>query len=217
MGSQNPVVLDNSRDINPLLEKLVKDQSQTSFFYLGMFRICAGHLKARYDSTIDKMHANIKGEDSQCRQNFKSITFMMATFNFGGKVRCWKHCDQQNLLLGWCTITALGQFDPKCSTRFILWELKLVIDFPPGSTIIILSALMTYSNTQIVPGDECTLFTQYMPGAIFCWVDVGCLTKKALKATNTDAWAEHKKKAVPITNRLGIFSQVQEIFCRADI
>ncbi|KAJ7023915.1 hypothetical protein C8F04DRAFT_969588 [Mycena alexandri] len=50
------------------------------------------------------------------------------------------HLDFGNLAWGWCVITALGRFNPDCRGHLILEDLKLVICFPPGSTILIPSA-----------------------------------------------------------------------------
>ncbi|KAK7024474.1 hypothetical protein VNI00_016271 [Paramarasmius palmivorus] len=201
MGSGQPVVLNNGEAVNGLLTELVQDQ-----------RI----IRLNGYQNVSTMHNNITKEDSERGRNFKKSAFTTIAFNFGGKVRCWKHQDQQNLPLGWCAITALGRFDPTQSARLILWELKLVIDFPPGSTILIPSAVITHSNTRIAEGDERTSITQYTAGAIFRWVDAGCKTDKALKAHDVDAWKEHeRKKGAPVSERLGIFSRVNEVLSKA--
>ncbi|KAK7047446.1 hypothetical protein VNI00_006677 [Paramarasmius palmivorus] len=218
MGSQQPVVLDNGTEVNELLTELIQDQRiiRLNGYQNGAFGTWAERIKGRYDDAIATMHKNITKEDSERGRNFKNSAFATIAFNFGGKVRCWKHRDQQNLPLGWCAITVLGRFDPTRSARLILWELKLVIDFPPGSTILIPSAVITHSNTRIAPGDERTSITQYTAGAIFRWVDAGCLTEKALKSTNKEAWKKHNAtKVPPVSERLGIFSRVDEVLSRA--
>ena len=69
--------------------------------------------------------------------NFPNSPWASATINFGPKMVCFKHRDFNNLPFGWCAITSLGDFDPTLGGHLILWELKLVITFPPGSTILI--------------------------------------------------------------------------------
>ncbi|PBK60372.1 hypothetical protein ARMSODRAFT_990947 [Armillaria solidipes] len=59
------------------------------------------------------------------------------------------------------------------SLHLVLWDLKLIIDFPPGSTILIPSAILRHSNTTIAPGECRYLFTQYTAGGLFRWVDYG--------------------------------------------
>jgi hypothetical protein len=81
-------------------------------------------------------------------RNFSATVsvFATATFNFGPQTVTFPHLDFVNLPWGWCTITALGDFDPNKGGHLILWDLKLIICFPPGSTILIPSALIRHSN-----------------------------------------------------------------------
>ncbi|KAK0432578.1 hypothetical protein EV421DRAFT_1742215 [Armillaria borealis] len=81
--------------------------------------------------------------------NWVQSIFTTATFNFGPHTLCFRHTDSGNLPFGWCAITALRRFNPRCGGHLVLWDLKLVIDFPPGSTILILSAILKHSNTTI--------------------------------------------------------------------
>ncbi|KAJ7622473.1 hypothetical protein FB45DRAFT_927801 [Roridomyces roridus] len=55
------------------------------------------------------------------------------------------HCmhirDFGNMAAGLCPITALGRFNPDRGGHLILWELKLIIRFPPASTILVPSSI----------------------------------------------------------------------------
>jgi hypothetical protein len=86
-----------------------------------------------------------------------------------------------NLPFGWCAITALGNFDPTLGGHLVLWDLKLVIEFPPGSTILIPSATLRHSNVAIRQGETRYSFTQYTAGGLFRWVDNGfqCAASRA--------------------------------------
>ena len=55
----------------------------------------------------------------------------------------------------------------------MLWDLQLAIEFPPGSTILIPSAVLHHSNIPIQKGEERYSFTQYTAGGLFRWVDHG--------------------------------------------
>lgn len=55
----------------------------------------------------------------------------------------------------------------------ILWDLKLVAEFPPGSTIMIPSSVIHHSNTRIQLNEVRYSFTQYSAGGLFRWVDLG--------------------------------------------
>lgn len=49
----------------------------------------------------------------------------------------------------------------------------MVIEFPPGSTILIPSATLRHSNVAIQKGETRYSFTQYAAGGLFCWVEQG--------------------------------------------
>ncbi|KIK54319.1 hypothetical protein GYMLUDRAFT_140054, partial [Collybiopsis luxurians FD-317 M1] len=89
---------------------------------------------------------------------------------------CFKHRNFLNQPFRWCAITALGDFDASRSAQLILWELKLVINFPHGTTILIPSAVIMHSNMPVVKGDVRISFTQYTAGGILHWVENGCMT-----------------------------------------
>ncbi|PBK60382.1 hypothetical protein ARMSODRAFT_990951 [Armillaria solidipes] len=98
--------------------------------------------------------------------NWTSCIFAAATFNFA------------NLPFGWCAITTLGRFDPRFGGHLVLWDLKLVLDFPPGSTILIPSAILRHSNTTIGRSERRYSFMQYTMGGLFRWVDCGFQTSE---------------------------------------
>src|SRR6202050_2011543 len=92
------------------------------------------------------------------------------------------HTDPGNLLFGWCAITTLGNFDPTLGGHLVLWDLKLIIEFPPGSTILIPLATLWHSNMAIQPGEKRFSFTQYTAGGLFPWVDHGFQTTESYMA-----------------------------------
>ncbi|KIK60645.1 hypothetical protein GYMLUDRAFT_244218 [Collybiopsis luxurians FD-317 M1] len=51
--------------------------------------------------------------------------------------------------------------------ELVLWDLGIAIRFPPGSSIIILSAILCHSNLPIQPGEKQYSITQYSAGALF--------------------------------------------------
>lgn len=149
-------------------------------------------------------------------ENFPGVSvFGAAAFNLGGNVWTFKHRDFLNWPFGWCAITALGQFNPKQSARLILWELKLVIDFPHASTVLIPSAVITHSNTPIAKGDKRMSFTQYTAGPIFRWVENSCMTEDELQRVNPQDWeAMQAGKDVAYLKRIGNFSTVDELVAK---
>ncbi|KAJ7086903.1 hypothetical protein B0H15DRAFT_781888, partial [Mycena belliarum] len=117
--------------------------------------------------------------------NFAGSVFAACTFNFGPHVITVPHLDFGNLAWGWCAITALGDFDPDLGGHLILWDLKLVIRFPPGSTILIPSAIICHSNVPVFAHERHFSFTQYTAGGLFRWIENGFRTDAA--------WGKSKK------------------------
>jgi hypothetical protein len=54
-----------------------------------------------------------------------------------------------------------------------LWDLGLVVRFPPGSTIFLPSALIRHSNTPVSAHERRYSFAQYTSGGIFRWIGHG--------------------------------------------
>ncbi|KAJ7063022.1 hypothetical protein C8F01DRAFT_1219230 [Mycena amicta] len=88
------------------------------------------------------------------RQPFAKSVFSYAAFNFGPNAWTFKHRNVLNVPFGWCAIQAAGPFDPTRSAHLILHDLKLFIEFPPGTLILIPSATLSHSNVPVQPGDE---------------------------------------------------------------
>ncbi|KAG1740738.1 uncharacterized protein EDB91DRAFT_1052935, partial [Suillus paluster] len=71
----------------------------------------------------------------QLAWNFQNSVFSAATFNFGPTMVTLDHTDNQNFPSGMCSITALGNYDPANGGHLVLFDLGLIVQFPPGSTI----------------------------------------------------------------------------------
>ncbi|KAF8177123.1 hypothetical protein K438DRAFT_2022378 [Mycena galopus ATCC 62051] len=140
-------------------------------FAKGIFRAWNPAVHTLYETTLDALHLNNSG----LHRNFdrSRSTFAAATINFGPKTVTKHHIDSLNLAWGWCTITALGDFNPDRGGHLVLWDLKLVIRFPPGSTILIPSAILHHSNVNIAKGEKHYSFTQFTAAGLFRWVDNG--------------------------------------------
>ncbi|RDX40034.1 hypothetical protein OH76DRAFT_1366812 [Lentinus brumalis] len=114
--------------------------------------------------------------------NFDRNVFAAATFNLGPEVATVPHTDHMNYVSGWCAIVPFGNFNHHRGGHIVLWDLKLVIEFPPGTLIYIPSALIRHSNTAIGRGETRMSFTQFSAGGLFRWVDCGCQTQAAFEA-----------------------------------
>ena len=98
------------------------------------------------------------------------------SFNLGKQTASYPHVDLANLAQSWCTVTPIGSFDPKMGGHLVLKDLGLVVEFPPGTTILIPSALITHSNTPIRSHETRYPIVQYAAGGLFRWVENGFMT-----------------------------------------
>ncbi|KAJ7266178.1 hypothetical protein C8J57DRAFT_1229575 [Mycena rebaudengoi] len=113
------------------------------------------------------------GRNPHLRRPFINSIFSACTFNLGPQTCALGHRDFANLVFGWCAITALGKFDWKKGGHLILWDCKLILEFPPGTTILIPSVAIFHSNIPIGLYEKRYSFTQYTAGALFRWITHG--------------------------------------------
>jgi hypothetical protein len=134
---------------------------------LGVFEALAPRLHSYYSETLSKLQNN----NPLLTPVFPRTAFAACTINFGPRTISYPHRDYANLSWGLCAITALGSFNPDYGGHLVLWDLNLIIRFPPGSTIIIPSALIRHSNTSISEAERRYSFAQYSAGGLFRWVE----------------------------------------------
>lgn len=151
----------------------------------------------------------LKKDDPGFEWNFMGSIFPAATINFGPSTVCFDHLDYSNYVPGWCPITALGPYDPQKGGHLILFDIGRVIEFPPGSLILIPSALMRHGNTPIQEGEMRMGFTQYVHGAIVRYVEGGCQRMNKMdRATKARMAAEAPGR---FESMLGLYSKVDEL------
>lgn len=140
------------------------------------FKTWAPRLHARYAKNL----AALQRDDRSLKFPFDSSVFPSATYNLGPRTVTYPHLDYFNTAFGWCAITALGTYDYTRGGHLILWDLDLVIEFPPGSTIFLPSAVISHSNVAISEGERRYSVTQYAAGGLFRWVDNGFKSNRSL-------------------------------------
>jgi hypothetical protein len=151
--------------------------------------------------------------DEELRRNWPTTPWACATFNCGRQTVCLKHADYANLAYGWCAITSLGEFDYEKGGHLILWDLELVIEFPPGSTIMVPSSVIHHSNTRIQPNERRYSFTQYSAGGLFRWVDLRFKTvNNSMKDMEPeDGAAMREKLSRQLEFGLSLYSTYEEL------
>lgn len=127
--------------------------------------------------------------------NFDGSIFPSATMNLGPCVSLLPHYDVMNLAFGWCMITSIGTFDPDHGGHSMLKEARLIIRFPPGSTIGIPSAIIEHCNIP-VPDDEVRgSFVQFASANLFRWIENGFCTDAEAKAEAKKTRRDNAKTA----------------------
>lgn len=149
---------------------------------LGLFKSYAPQVHAFYHTELNKLLAH----DPQLFKNFANTVWACMTINFGPQTCTIPHCDTANLAWGWCCIIALGNFDFTKGGHFVLWDLGLVIEFPPGSVILIPSALLKHSNVAVQDGESRYSITQYTAGSLFQYIYNDFRSNKERNWTDTD-------------------------------
>lgn len=143
---------------------------------------------------------------------WSNSVFPAASFNFGPNALSFEHRDHGNRVAGWCSIYCDGAFDSTHGGHLILRELGIVIEFPPGSTILIPSACITHGNTAIGRDESRWSFTQYAAGGLFRFVEYGFRTWRTLCEVDRDRADElEKQRSARWVDELELLSRFDEL------
>jgi hypothetical protein len=178
------------------------------------------HLTGAFSTWMPRLHHyyvdhldRLLGQDPQLQQNFHNSVWASTTINFGPRTCCFPHTDFSNLPFSICSIYVAGDYNPMEGGHLILWECGLVIEFSPGSTILIPSAVVTHSNVPVPKSSTCYSITQYSAGGIFHWVDHGFQTEESYWEALPDE--EHTEEIRQMEGRaqmgMGLFSTKDEL------
>jgi len=148
---------------------------------LGGFKLYGERNYEYVRETVEAIRARqeeLGGESLRRPYDDQLGVFPCRSVNVGMQSMSSPHTDDGNLAQAWCSITPLGHFNPKKGGHLVLWDLGLVIDFPPGSTVLIPSALILHSNSSIRHGETRFSIVQYVAGGLFRWVNNGYMTEE---------------------------------------
>lgn len=122
------------------------------------------------------------------------------------------HLDEMNKAGGICPIICIGDFDPKKGGHLVLPQLGIVIEFPPGSIILIPSATLVHGNVAIEKHEQRESMTLYTAGGLFRWVKYGFQSEKDFKVKDPEGWAaELKDRAGRWQREISKFSTVDSV------
>ena len=149
--------------------------------------------------------------------NDKVKAFSCCSFNLGEQFIFFLHLNDGNLAQLWCSITPVGWFDPRIGGHIVLWDYRLVVEFPPGSTMLLPSALVRYSNISIHPGESCYSIIQYMSGGLFHWVHNGCMSECdwLSQASEKDLRKHQKEQDLQLSKAMKMFTTLDELVGKA--
>ncbi|KAG6836254.1 hypothetical protein H0H93_009778 [Arthromyces matolae] len=165
-----------------MLDRLLANEhiARLASFADGAFNLWAPNLHKHYRDHLFPLFKKL----SYLRPIFPRSIWTAAAFNFPPNVFTKTHRDSMNLPGGWCAIQSLGAFDPTKGGHIFFPQLKLVVEFPPGSLVLIPSATIIHANIPVQKGDRRASFTQYSAGGLFRYVENGYCTEAELRRTN---------------------------------
>ncbi|KAG6888718.1 hypothetical protein C0992_007677 [Termitomyces sp. T32_za158] len=145
-GTLQPINLDGG-DHTSLAGCLLADQDiqRLATFASANFQGWAPNVFTHYRERLDPLWERMP----TLRRNFPRSIFPMAGFNISLSVWTHRHRDVLNCPFGWCSVQALGSFDPTKGGHLILWDLGLYVEFPLGALILLPSATISHSNVPV--------------------------------------------------------------------
>ncbi|KAJ3898323.1 hypothetical protein F5879DRAFT_994920 [Lentinula edodes] len=163
-------------------------------------RRVAGFQQSVFNSYSHKTYVEYQTTNQQLlrrhphlRANFPGSPYAALTINAGPQSFSPPHQDPDNTVHGWCADTPLAKYNPDLGGHLVLWELRLAIRFPPGSTILFPSALITHSTVPIQGGETRFALIQYSSGRLFRWVANGFQSDKSfMSKASKDAIKERQ-------------------------
>lgn len=105
--------------------------------------------------------------------------FAAGAINIADRVQCLPHKDFLNYAGALCAIGAFGSYNHKTEGHLILWDVKIALEFPPGSIAFIPSALLTHSNSRVTTGERYSV-TWFTAAGLYRYADCGFATFKSL-------------------------------------
>lgn len=138
-------------------------------------------------------------------RNFPNSVYPMLSINFRDAVT-EQHVDTHDDPFKPCAVYAEGDYDPTKGGHLILFDLGLVIEFPPGTTILVSSGALAHGNCAIQDGEDRVSFTQYFLGGLSRTVRYGFRTERKLRKKKKE-WRElNKANEKRCEEGMGLFS-----------
>lgn len=135
------------------------------------------------------------------------------SINVGPQVVTVEHFDSANLSNAWLALTSLGTFDYTKGGHLIMRSLGVVIQFPPGCTILFPSSVVQHGNVPVQPGEKRMSITQYVSGHLIRWIDYGFRDEeKYLRYGGKQAKEVFKRRPVAWQDSIKKYSKYYELY-----
>lgn len=145
----------------------------------------APKLHTEYQETMRALYEKHK-KRYRVKPLFIYSAFPAATCNFGPRAITSFHKDFKNKASGLLALTSFGDFDPTRGGHIVLKDLKLIIQFPPGSTILFLSCVLEHANLPVADHEFRFSFVQYAAGGLFRWKEYNFQLQDKMKKKNPE-------------------------------
>ncbi|KAF8214426.1 hypothetical protein K438DRAFT_1562812 [Mycena galopus ATCC 62051] len=211
-GQKKPGNLAHLKDYRRLLNVILKNRAirrMAGFQSSGL---------ARYLPKLYRYHTTtMKGlckRHPELERPFQNSVYPTVTLNLGPDVVTPKHLDMLNNPFSMCAVTAAGNFDHTLGGHIFMKQLKVVCEFPSGSTILLLSGTCAHGNTPIQLGERRYSMTQYAVGALFRWAEYGYQSTESLSGTPDGARQKREIDGEPGARAawvMGLLSKAHEL------
>ncbi|TFK60200.1 hypothetical protein BDN72DRAFT_779712, partial [Pluteus cervinus] len=193
-----------------LIQRLLDDKSirRLACYQSSVFSYYAPKLYAQYCHTLLRVFER----DESLQRNFEDSIFPATSFNLGPATVSIDHTDASNVGYGLCALTAVGSFDSRQGGHLVLFDLGLMIEFPPGSVILLPSGILRHGNTTVQDHEERYSIAQYCAGGLLRWVKYGHQTAASIRNNNSKLKAKEilagldGDHADRVEEALGLFS-----------
>ncbi|KAJ3965625.1 hypothetical protein EV361DRAFT_810383 [Lentinula raphanica] len=178
-GQKRPAMFAHTPHNAAILEQLREDSDMQRVARLcdHYFQSYFPKLHTLYSNVLELLHE----DNPEFEQNFAGCSWAAAHVNFLLAVT-FRHRDFLNLLFGLCAILPVGSYNYQRGGHLILWDLNLFLEFPPGTVILIPSALLEHSNVSILAGEHRSSITFYSAAGLFRWCHNGFMSDKDMRA-----------------------------------
>lgn len=107
-------------------------------------------------------------EGLHLKRPFKRCCYAASQLNFS-RASTDPHLDFMNAFFLCCGIWNGGRFNYKAGGQLIMWNLGIVVEFPPSAGILVPSASVTHANIPIGPEEQRHSITFFTAAGILRW------------------------------------------------